>query len=165
MEIISQAGKSVINFFKLIASHYLHIRRNRLRSTYKVHDHIYSVFRETTSDKEYNEKEVTLVIGFRLKCIGNNSFFHYLFQRLSIINTPIWVGFRGFKTKFWMVDIYTNNYLGIYKYQGKHNAQKYAKYITSVLKLFSTKDSLWSEIITTNFENYIKKIKVKQNSL
>ena len=154
-----QALDSIFYFCKLALAWSIHIKKNRLGSVYQVRDNeVFTVFRETVSDANYLENEVTLVVGFRLKLIKKNAFFHFLFQRVCILNTPIWVGFKGFKTKLWMVDAISKNYLGIYRYQGRENAEGYAEYITSILRPFSTKGSIWFEIIDTKFENYIKKI-------
>jgi hypothetical protein len=158
MELTMQALQSIIIFCNLVLSGSLHIKKNHLWEKYKVSDgEKYSVFLETISDKEYYEREVTIVIGFRLFIIKSNPFFHFLFQKLCVLDTPIWVGFRGFKKKYWMVDLQTKNYLGIYRYQGRKNAQKYVNYIVSVLKPLSTKDSVWSEILDINFDNYVAK--------
>lgn len=147
---------SISNFFILIISSKLHLKKHHLSKKYKAIDgKIYQVFRETVSQKEYSKQEITLTIGFRLKVIDQNPLFHYLFQRLSLFNTPLWVGFPGFKTKFWMVEPKTKNYLGLYRYQGKENAIVYAKYITAILKPISTKNSVWYKIQELDFKKYI----------
>lgn len=152
---------SIYYFFKLVFSDLLHLRKNRLGKRFKApNGKVYQVFRETFSDKVYKKKEVTLIVAFRLKFIGSNSFFHWLFQRLCLLDTPLWVGFPGFKEKFWMVEPKTKDYLGIYKYEGKENALKYANYICSILRPVSTKNSVWYKIFEEKFEDYLKKRQV-----
>jgi hypothetical protein len=161
MEVLDQAFQSIISFCKLTLLGSLHTPKSHLWEKYIASDKkIYSVFLETTSDEEYYEKEVTLIVGFRLFIMGSNSFFHAIFQKLCILDTPVWVGFRGFKKKLWMVDLDSKNYLGIYRYQGIKNAQKYRDYIVAVLKPVSVKGSVWSEIIDMDFKSYTNKIRV-----
>lgn len=131
--------------------------KKHLGKNYRLsNDGIYTVFLETNSDKKYDEKEVTLVIKFRLKFIGENIFFHWLFQHLCVLDTPLWVGFKGFKTKYWMVEPKTKDYLGLYRYQGKENAKRYAEYICSVLRPFSSPNSIWYMIENETFNSYTK---------
>lgn len=161
MKKLSQAGRSVLKFLELIFSWSLHTSNHHIRQQYKAPDNkTYAVFRETSSDKEYEQQEVTLIIGFRLALIDSNRFFHWLFQRLSIFDTPIWVGFTGFKRKFWMVELETKDYLGMYRYQGKENAHKYAEYICAVLRPVSTPSSVWYKIVEEEFGKYIDRNKV-----
>lgn len=157
MKSLLQAASSISYCSNLLIHNQLHNSRTYLKRKYKVNTHaIYSVFRETTSDVKYAEDEVTLLIGFRLFLIGNNSVFHWLFQKLSILATPVWVGFKGFRKKLWMVNPLTNSYLGIYRFQGERSAQIYREYITSVLEHVSIKGSVWSEIIDQNFDRYLE---------
>ncbi len=59
-----------------------------------------------------------------------------------------------------MVDMKTKEYLGLYRYQGKENARKYAEYICGVLKPVSTRNSVWYKIVEEDFDNYTKRHKV-----
>jgi len=153
--VLQQSWNSITYFLRLVFSWSLHIGKQHLWEKYTVNDgKTYTVFRETISDKEYGEKEVTLIIGFRLRLIGNSSLFHWLFQHLCVLDTPIWVGFPGFKTKFWMVEPDAKDYLGLYRYQGKDNAKKYAEYICAVLRPVSTDGSVWYKIEEKSFVTY-----------
>lgn len=158
---ITQVGHSIWRFIQLVISGSLHVSTSRLGNKYRAYDSkIYTVFRETVSDERYGGREITLAVGFRLSFIGQNSFFHRLFQTLSMLNTPVWVGFLGFKTKLWLVDQKTKDYLGIYRYQGKNNAKKYAQYICAILKPVSCQSSVWYEILDESFEKYLKRIQI-----
>ena len=87
-----------------------------------------------------------LVVGFRLRFIGSNPLLHWLFQRICIISTPILSGFPGFRTKLWMVDLKSKNYLGIYEWAGKENALFYADWLSNLLRKLSTKGSVWYKL-------------------
>lgn len=155
MRRLKQSWESVLTFLGLIFSWDLHTSRQHLWEKYQVSDgKTYAVFRETISDREYSREEATLIIGFRLSLIGSNRFFHWVFQRLCVLDTPIWVGFDGFKKKFWMVEPDTKDYLGIYRYQGRENAKKYAEYICAVLRTVSTKGSVWYKITEEDFHSF-----------
>lgn len=157
METLKQSLSSIEYFIILVFSWSLHTSKRHLWSKFTISDNkTYAVFRETISDKEYGEKEVTLVIGFRLKLIDDNRLFHWFFQRLCVFDTPIWVGFNGFKTKYWMVEPQTKDYLGLYRYQGKENAKKYAEYICAILRPVSIHNSVWYKIEDMAFTKYTK---------
>lgn len=155
--VLSQMSHSVWYFLKLVFSWSLHQPKSRIGERYQIDKgKSFTVFRETISTKEYRGKEVTLIVGFRLRVVRYSKTLHWLFQRLSVLDTPIWVGFVGFKTKFWMVNPQNNDYLGIYRYQGKENAEQYARYICKVLIPFSVKNSIWYKIENKNFDVYIE---------
>ncbi len=161
MSLIIQIGSSINYYLNLVFAGELHQSNKRLGWKYKVKDgQTYAVFRETFSDRDYQESQVTLVVHFRLIIVGSNPFFHWLFQHLCVLDTPMWCGFPGFKTKFWMVDLKSKDYLGIYRYEGRKNAEIYANYISTILKPLSTKNSVWYEIIQSSFEDYLKKTRV-----
>jgi hypothetical protein len=102
-----------------------------------------------------------LVVGFRLKFIGSNPILHWLFQRICVISTPIWSGFRGFRTKLWMVDLQDKNYIGIYEWAGDENAHAYAEWLTEILRRLSTTGSVWYEIYRNeDLAEYLKAHKV-----
>lgn len=163
MDIVKLATKSIFYFFDLAFAGKLHLKISRLWQNYKVSDgKTYAIFRETVSDQQFDGKEVTLVVGFRLFIIESDTFFHWLFQRLCILTTPFWSGFKGFQVKLWMVDPQTKDYLGIYKWIGRDNAKVYAEALEKVLKKVSTTGSIWYEIVDEDFEKYLKSHKVKQ---
>ena len=156
MKLSASALKSIIAFLNLVRTGELHLRRDRLLRRHEVRDgKSYAVFRETILDRDFREQEVTLVVAFRLIVIGSNPFWHWLFQRGCILNTPIWCGFKGFRAKLWMVEPRSRDYLGIYRYQGRSNARAYAEYICSILRPLSRKGSVWYEVIEKSFEQYL----------
>jgi hypothetical protein len=84
--------------------------------------------------------------GFRQRFIHSNPFFHWNFQRICILTTPIWSGFRGYRVKLWTVDPKTRNYLGIYEWAGGRNAQSYVVWLACLLLPLSTRGSVWYEM-------------------
>ena len=158
MKIFQLALLSVIRYISLIYRKFLHLKKDRLGQLYRIDDRgTYAIFRETISQLKVNVPEVVLIVGFRLKLIKSNPFCHWLFQRVCILTTPFWSGFKGFQVKLWMVDPKTKNYLGIYNWEGEKNALAYAKALVTVLKPLSVKDSVWFKINQTqSFERYFR---------
>lgn len=125
------------------------MRDDRLGQTYNVHHSErtnYTVFRETESRDGSIDTFSVLIVGFRLRFLGSNPMLHWLFQRICIISTPIWSGFHGFRTKLWMVDRLTKNYLGIYEWAGDQNALAYVEWLVKILRPLSIAGSVWYEI-------------------
>jgi hypothetical protein len=119
---------------------------------------IYQVFRETRGDDGAPGDPAVLVVGFRLKVIHSLPAAHWLFQRVCLLTTPFWSGFRGFRIKLWMVDQLSKNYLGIYRWAGEENARVYAEALCRVLRALSTRGSVWYEIHPNReFEHYLAK--------
>ena len=147
---------------------YILLRRDRLGETYNIHHSghsIYTVFRETESRDGTTDPSTVLVVGFRLRFLGSNSLLHWLFQRICIISTPIWSGFRGFRTKLWMVDYGSKNYLGIYEWAGEQNALSYAEWLVNILRRLSTERSVWYEIYRNKeLDEYLRVNRVVQQT-
>lgn len=138
------ATLSAVQFCRLVASHALHLRRDRLGERYTIDQGgTYAIFRETVSEAEADAPSVVLVIGFRLRALRSYPLPHWLFQRLCILTTPLWSGFSGFRVKLWMVDPVSKNYLGIYDWAGAENAQVYVQALIRVLCPLSTCGSVW----------------------
>ena len=122
--IVKLATRSVAQFCRLVVSRSLHLRRDRLGERYTIDQGgTYAIFRETVCDDTAASPGVVLVVGFRLRVIHGNPALHWLFQRLCILTTPFWSGFRGFHVKLWMVDPTSKNYLGIYSWIGGKRRQ------------------------------------------
>lgn len=143
-QICKMAFQSFGRFIQLLIRRRLHLHRERLGYAYEITGRsLYSIFRETVNTHCLQQENVVLVVGFRLKWIGSNPFFHWLFQRVCIITTPFWSGLPGFHVKLWMVDQSTKNYSGIYEWKGEKHAQQYVKALIRVLDKVSVKGSVW----------------------
>jgi hypothetical protein len=141
------AASSVAHFFRLATSGALRLRRDRVGELYRVeHGGTYRVFRETVSDDGTGEPSAVLVVGFRLRLVRSNPVMHWFFQRVCVLTTPFWSGFRGFRVKLWMVDPQSKDYLGIYDWSGAGNARTYADALVRVLRPLSTPGSVWYDL-------------------
>lgn len=107
----------------------------------------FSVFRETVRRFAPSGPPVVLIVGFRLKLIGSNPLFHWLFQHVCILTTPFWCGLRGFGTKLWLVDPVTKNYFGIYEWFGEADAERYLEFLLPILGFFSVGNTSWSKVV------------------
>ena len=145
--ILLTAARSVLLFPITLVGLY---RGENMHRTYGIPGHgRYTVFRDTIQLREA-WRDVTpmiLVIGFRLRWIKSNRFFHWLFQRVCIITTPFWSGLIGFKEKLWMVDRITKEYLGIYQWLGERPARYYIAFLIPILRIFSLSRSIWYTVV------------------
>jgi len=156
-KILSLLGKSLILFpyLNIVA---VHRQKKHLGMIYDIEKASkYLVFRDTGNKKPINEKPTILVFHFRLKWIKKNRFWHWLFQRVCIFTTPFWSGLKGFKTKLWMVEPKTKDYLGIYEWRGNDNAQGYVDSLKPILGIFAIKKSMWHRMYPNmELEKYLK---------
>lgn len=143
-DITRYALQSLGNFLSLYTKGLLRLKKERLGHFIPVQERgNFRVFRETINIHPIQEPPVIIVVGFRLKNINNNSFFHFLFERVCIITTPFWSGMQGFYIKLWMVDSASKNYAGIYEWRGEKNARSYISMLIPVLQFFSVNNSIW----------------------
>lgn len=114
------------------------------------------VFRETVLDAYPAIEPTVLVVRFRLRLIGNNTVAHAIFRRTCIVNTPLFAGFPGFRTKFWLSDPETGEYSGVYEWDGAHAAEHYARTLSRVLALVSVPGSVrWEIVPDTRRDEYL----------
>ncbi|HSX16072.1 MAG TPA: hypothetical protein VLF40_04740 [Candidatus Saccharimonadales bacterium] len=150
------AGRSAVVFLGMAGS--LRLRHERLGMYYAAQGGKYVVFRETERAAARGEP-VVLVVGFRLKLIRSSRLLHWLFQRVCILTTPFWSGLPGFRTKLWLVDPATKNYLGIYDWRGEPQAQGYLDFLLPVLRFFSTGGSVWAQQFpATALDGYLQAV-------
>ncbi len=162
MDSLNAAFVSFWNYLKLVFADKLHRNKERLGRSYHIGEHgEYRIFRETISYEQLAEKKVVVLVGFRLKLLGKSNFMHKLFQKVCILTTPFWCGFPGFYVKLWMVQPQTGNYLGIYDWAGKANAQTYVEWLIKMLKPLSLPGTVWYKIYETDFETYLEKHEYK----
>lgn len=105
-------------------------------------------FADGTSARIYRETVVPatprdpcfLAVSFRLKLIRGRG--HAWFRAESILNTPLFVGFPGFASKFWLANDSHGIYRGLYEWDGADRADRYARSLWRVLELGCEKDSI-----------------------
>lgn len=156
-EIAWLAGISAGNYLRQVYTGTIHLRTDRLGACFNVGEHgDYAIFRETTGDDGVAGEPAVLVVGFRLRVLGDNPTLHWLFQRVCLLTTPFWSGFAGFRVKLWMVNPVTNDYLGIYRWAGAEHARTYVTALATVLRALSTPESVWYDIVpATDFEAFL----------
>jgi hypothetical protein len=147
---------SASRFLELGRARALHLRRSRVNVLYDLGARgRFAIFRETVSDAAGAEPPVVLVVGFRLRVIGSSPAAHWLFRRCCILTTPFWSGLPGFHVKLWMADPVTHNYLGIYDWAGRGDAQAYVDALIRVLEALSVPGSVWYELHEGDFEQFL----------
>jgi hypothetical protein len=98
------------------------------------------VFRETVVDRPPAADACVLVVAFRLRGVDGRG--HAAFERESLLNTPLFVGFPGFVSKLWLAHDAHGTYRGLYEWDGTGRAEYYARALWRVLELVSEKGSI-----------------------
>jgi hypothetical protein len=91
------------------------------------------VFRETATERGPTIDPCVLMVEFRLRFV--RGWGHALFRRESLLNTPLFVGFRGFVSKLWLGHDTHGVYRGLYEWDGPARAEFYARCLWRVLEL------------------------------
>jgi hypothetical protein len=102
------------------------------------------IYRETVVDRAVDEPCV-LVVEFRLRGVRGRG--HRLFERESLLNTPLFVGFPGFVSKLWLAHDDAGVYRGIYQWDGPRAAERYARSLWRVLALVSARGSIGYRVL------------------
>src|SRR5690606_19906825 len=92
------------------------------------------VYRETVRLHAATSDPALLVAAFELPLVGTRGFFHTLFRPVSMVNTPLFAGFPGFRSKLWLTDLRTGVYRGAYQWDGPRRADDYAVTLTALLR-------------------------------
>ena len=100
------------------------------------------VYRETIRTGAPTAQPTLLVVQFKLRLIGRSRLMHALFRAESILNTVLFAGFPGFRSKLWATDEQTGVYRGVYEWDGAEAARSYATTLTALLRLLSVAGSV-----------------------
>jgi len=148
--ILGAALACAVRVVKLLVARQLHLRRDRLGAEVSIPDgRRFIVFRDTSRDGPEPLQPVTLAVWFRLRGVPPGARIRrWLFERESILNTILFAGFDGYLVKLWMVDPHTSDYAGLYTWASAEEAERYAEYITGVLRPLSTSGSLGYKVVT-----------------
>jgi hypothetical protein len=103
------------------------------------------VYRETVIDRPAPRDPCVLVVEFRLRAVRGRG--HALFQPLSLLNTPLFVGFPGLVSKFWLANDRREVYRGVYEWDGPERAEAYARALWRVLALVSARGSIHYRVV------------------
>jgi hypothetical protein len=103
------------------------------------------IYRETVVDRGPTADPCVLVVEFRLRGVRGRG--HRIFQAGSLLNTPLFVGFPGFVSKWWLAHDDNGAYRGLYEWDGPGRADSYARALWWVLALVSVRGSIqWTAL-------------------
>ncbi|MBV8346584.1 MAG: hypothetical protein JOZ49_03320 [Mycolicibacterium sp.] len=125
-EIVVAELRSMVRFWSLVLSGRLHQPRRHVggRLTFG-NGASADVFRETVAEHRRNGAPALLVVEFSLRAVHGRA--HRLFERESMLNTPLFAGFPGFVSKLWLTADENEVYRGIYEWDGADRGQSYAR--------------------------------------
>jgi len=104
------------------------------------------VYRETVVDRVGRSQPCVLIVSFRLRFV-HGGMMHTLFRWESWLNTPLFVGFPGFVSKWWLAHDQNDVYRGVYEWDGAERAEYYARCLWRVLALVSARGSIRYTIV------------------
>lgn len=133
---------------RLLARRELHLHHDRIGDTVALADgRRFVVYRESSSSEPCDGEPVTMTMWFRLRWVPPGARMRaFLFERESILNTALYAGFEGYRTKLWTVDPETNDYAGFYTWRGRPDAERYAHYAMRMLRPISVVGSLGCQL-------------------
>lgn len=102
------------------------------------------IFRETVLP-EPRVDPCLLVVTFRPALLRGAG--HRAFEQESILSTPLFVGFPGFRSKLWVAADELGRYRGIYNWDGARRAVSYARSLWRVLALGSVPGSIAYRVV------------------
>ena len=103
------------------------------------------VYRETVIDRPAPSDPAVLVVGFRLRVVRGRG--HDVFRLMSLLNTPLFVGFPGFVSKLWLANDEHGVYRGLYQWDGAQQAEDYARALWRVLALVSVPGTIHYRVL------------------
>jgi hypothetical protein len=129
---------------QLLARRELHLHRGRVGATVEVDDgRRFVVYRESSSSAPDDHELLALAMWFRLRWVPPGARARaFLFERESILNTVLYAGFDGYRTKLWTVNHETNDYAGFYTWHGREQAERYTRYAMKMLRQLAVPGSL-----------------------
>jgi hypothetical protein len=104
------------------------------------------VYRETVIGRPPPQRPCVLVVRFRLRAVRDRG--HAAFERESLLNTPLFVGFPGLVSKLWLAHDGDGTYRGVYEWDGPDLAENYARALWRVLALVSERGSIDYRILS-----------------
>jgi hypothetical protein len=142
LAVLRCAGATII----LLLSRRTHLPRDRVGMRMRFADGTSArVFRETTVDGASEDDRCLLVVKFRLRLLRGG--WHRLFLFECILNTPLFVGFRGLVSKLWLDHDERDAYRGLYEWSDPAKAERYARSLWRVLELVCAPGSIDYRIV------------------
>lgn len=143
------AMRCAIAVVGLVARHRLRHPPEHVGSAVTLPDgRAFRVFRETVRLPDRAPTDpVVLAVWFHLRGVpAGSSRRRRLFERLCVLNTVLFAGSTGFLRKRWLVDDATADWAGLYTWDTVDAADRYGRYITTVLRPLSTVGSVGYEV-------------------
>lgn len=134
-------GRCVAVSLGMLARRRVHLGSRHLGEVIHFADHSAArVYRETTVDGPPPGDPCVLVVRFRLRGVSGPT--HRVFEWESLLNTPLFVGFPGLVSKLWLAHDERGYYRGVYQWDGREAADRYARALWRVLALVSEPGSI-----------------------
>lgn len=134
-------GHSIAVTVKLLAERRVHLRSDRVGARLRFADGTSAqVYRETVVDSPDLEEPCVLLVEFRLRGVRGKA--HAAFRLESQLNTPLFVGFRGFVSKLWLTHDQRGVYRGLYQWASPALAERYARCLWHALALVCVRESI-----------------------
>jgi hypothetical protein len=131
----------------LLARHRLRLPKDHLGMRIRFGDgSTGKVYRETLASGRAVREPVVLMVEFRLKVLNGPAGQGY-FRAVSLLNTPLFAGFTGFRSKLWLAADETDRYRGLYQWDGAELAVRYVRALWWPLALVSDRDSIHYRIL------------------
>ena len=140
-------GRCAVETMRLLRSRRIGWPRSHVGARLRFADGtIGRVYRETVVDHAEDNEPCVLIVSFRLRFV-HGRLMHTLFRWESWLNTPLFVGFPGFVSKFWMANDQNDVYRGLYEWDGAERAEHYARCLWRVLALVSVRGSIGYTVV------------------
>lgn len=147
-EVLVSVARCATSTVRLLAARRLAMPRDRVGTEFAFADGSRSVvFRETVARNRSPEESVLLLVSFRLRFIGRNRLAHKVFRVTCVVDTPLFAGFPGFRSKYWLADLETGDYRGAYDWNGAAAAEHYARVLSRILALVTVLGSVRWRIV------------------
>jgi hypothetical protein len=146
--VVGPALHCVVRVGRLLGHRQLHLHRDRIGEQVELPDgRPFTIYRESSSSEPHDGEPISLAMWFHLRGVPIGARVRgYLFERESILNTALYAGFEGYRTKLWTVNRATNDYAGFYVWRGRDEAERYVRYAMAMLRPISVPGSLGSLI-------------------
>lgn len=138
---IASLGRCVLRTLVLLSRHEISQPTDRIGLALCFNDGSSGrIYRETVARNAPVDSPAFLVVAFRLRWV--RGWGHALFRAESLLNTPLFVGFPGFRSKLWLAHDENGVYRGVYEWNEARLADAYVRALWWVLALVSVRGSI-----------------------
>jgi hypothetical protein len=138
---IASLGRCVFRTVVLLSRHEISQPTDRIGQVLRFTDGSGGrIYRETVVRNALVDSPAFLLVAFRLRWV--RGWGHALFRAESVLNTPLFVGFPGFRSKLWLAHDKNGVYRGVYEWNEAQLADRYVRALWWVLALVSVRGSI-----------------------